>query len=993
MDPRVHVISVAIKRVETQPPRQLVTVVDAAMLNKPFRPPFARKASGKDPVSHKSSEEPNAKRRRVDRLSSQGKAERSDEPLLENINPPGPHLNVDSSSNIAECYYRVLWYSTLTLIFCFISNLTKKVTYSFWPSARRKFTTKKHKVWTGDGFLTVQAGFARLRDASGKDLGKVAFNAPLLHGSTLSVAGNEVEVDAVITRIEYIKCMGDLDAQRPATQDVKVTQTRRVILEKDDVPRAERLLNASAPKSVATQGRFKNPLLSDTVLPQQDGPKPTPRHDPNQAGSLVMDRPHSVPPGAKVVEVVIDPILSGHLREHQQDGVRFLYNCVVHGHAYGSGYGAILADEMGLGKTLQTIALLWTLLKQNPIYGEPPLIKKAVVVCPATLLSNWRKEFTKWLGNERIGVLVADGTKKLTDFTHGKAYSVLVIGYERLRSVQDELVKGDGVDIVVADEGHRLKTAKNKSAKAITMLGTDRRILLSGTPIQNNLSEFFAMVEMVNPGALGGRYRFKKKYEEPIIRSRQPEAGEEDIRQGEASSQRLVEITSAFILRRTADLISKHLPPKTEYVVLCRPTTAQINAYDAVLGSSAFNSVLGSPEASLQLITLLKKVCNAPSLVKSKQDDEPGDDRIKDIASSVTASRVPSAPATASAKLNVLARLLHHLRTSTREKVVLISNYTATIDLLQAHLAANEFTFLRLDGTTPSSKRQDLVDSFNRSSADVCFAFLLSAKAGGVGLNLIGASRLVLFEADWNPSTDLQAMARIHRDGQKKPVSIYRLLMAGGIDEKIWQRQITKMGLADSVIDQKASASSFTVAELMDLFTLDLESTCQTHDLLGCRCGGRGVRDDAAQEPSGQDSEVVNLVGDSDEEDEEHEEQVIEEDEGDDLPEFPTLTKASKVNMEGQEQRIREQRTAAAKGAATKAAAATESSTMQALMRYAHIDVSRFASHTNDHASALPRDPSSHSNELPVSDEVLRKVLQEENHRVKFIFSKTSPQA
>ncbi|KAI9887515.1 MAG: helicase [Watsoniomyces obsoletus] len=944
-----------------------MTVRDAAMLNKPFRPPLVRKASGTGPGDDRIPDVRNAKRRRVDTTRSEDEVDKTDEALLENVNPPGPQLETDPSPNTAQCYYRVLW---------------------------RKFTTKKHKVWTGDGFLAMQAGFARLRDASGKELGKVAFNAPLLHGSTLSVAGNEVEVDAVITKVEYLKCMGDLDAQKPETPELKFTQ-KRTVLEKDDMPKVERSLNVSAPKSVATQGRFKNPLLSDTVLPQQDKSKPTPRHDPTQAGSLIMDRPPSVPPGAEVVDVVIDPILSAHLREHQRDGVRFLYNCVVHGHAYGSGYGAILADEMGLGKTLQTIALLWTLLKQNPIYGEPPLIKKAVVVCPATLLSNWRKEFTKWLGNERIGVLVADGTKKLTDFTHGKSYSVLVIGYERLRSVQEELVKGDGVDIVVADEGHRLKTAKNKSAKAITMLGTDRRILLSGTPIQNNLSEFFAMVDMVNPGALGGRYRFKKRYEEPIIRSRQPEASEEDIRRGEESSQRLAEITSTFILRRTADLISKHLPPKTEYVVLCRPTRAQINAYEAVIGSSAFNSILGSPEASLQLITLLKKVCNAPSLVKSKQDDEPGDDRIKDIASSVTATRVSSAPATASAKLHVLGRLLHHLRTSTMEKVVLISNYTATLDLLQAHLAANEFTFLRLDGTTPSSKRQDLVDSFNRSSADACFAFLLSAKAGGVGLNLIGASRLVLFEADWNPSTDLQAMARIHRDGQKKPVSIYRLLLGGGIDEKIWQRQITKMGLADSVIDQKASASSFTVEELRDLFTLDLESTCQTHNLLGCHCGGQGVRQAVSEGTPGQDIEVVDLVGDSDDED--HDEEENEQDDGDNHPVLPTLTKASKVNMERQEQRIKEQRTEAA-AKAKPAATTAESSTMQALMRYSHIDVSKFANTSNDQepstvaGATTPQNPPE-TNMLPITDEVLRKVLQEDNHRVKFIFSKTSPQA
>jgi DNA repair and recombination protein RAD54B len=132
--------------------------------------------------------------------------------------------------------------------------------------------------------------------------------------------------------------------------------------------------------------------------------------------------------------VVVDPFLSQHLRPHQREGVEFLYQCVMGMKSF-EGQGAILADEMGLGKTLQTIALLWTLMKQNPIYGDSPVVKKALIVCPVTLINNWRKEFKKWLGNERIGVLVVDSKTNLRDFIGGKTYSVLVIGYEKVCSI------------------------------------------------------------------------------------------------------------------------------------------------------------------------------------------------------------------------------------------------------------------------------------------------------------------------------------------------------------------------------------------------------------------------------------------------------------------------------------------------------------------------------------------------------------------------------
>ncbi|KAI9789547.1 MAG: helicase [Peltula sp. TS41687] len=927
-------------------------------INKPFRLPLLRKTINATPsVDPELREDRPTKRRCID-LTEDNVKQKDALSHGSNRDVGAVATTTNTARGAFEGYYTVLW---------------------------RKPTVKKHKSWTGDGYLMVTGGYARLRDISGKELGKSKFDGPLLHGSSLSVAGNEVEVDSVIIKEEFLRC-----APQPSIEITKepnsVPQKAPRVVAKEPEPEpdvSQRPLNVAAPKSIATKTHFKNPLLGSTVLPKQDGPTPTPRHDPKQAGALVMTRPKCVPKGKQIVDVVVDPLLSRHLRAHQREGVRFLYDCVM-GQRPFDGEGAILADEMGLGKTLQTITLLWTLLKQNPIYDDPPVIKKALIVCPATLISNWRKEFIKWLGNERIGVFVADGSKRLRDFTLGKSYSVMIIGYEKLRNVQEELQEGTSVDIVVADEGHRLKTAQNKSAQAIKSLHTSRRIILSGTPIQNDLSEFYIMVELVNPGILGTYNSFKKAFEVPIVKSRQPDARKKDIQKGATRSEELSALTNLFILRRTADVIYNYLPAKSEYILLCRPTKAQIDAYHSVLSSPMFSSILGSSEASLQLITLLKKVCNAPSLVNRQgtiSTDEEGQGTTNDLLLNISPSIVQSTPNSASAKLQVLGRLLTELRNTTQEKIVLVSNYTSTLDLLQQHLIANELSYLRLDGSTPSSKRQDLVDSFNKTSASTCFAFLLSAKAGGVGLNLIGASRLVLFDIDWNPSTDLQAMARIHRDGQKRDVRIYRLLMAGGLDEKIWQRQITKMGLADSVMDQKMGASSFSLEELRDLFTLDTTSVCQTHDLLGCPCGGRGGGEtDTAikQETSGRVTDTINSS------DTEEEEEGEEDDE--DLPELGSLIKASQVDMELQERRIKRRRIA---GDAQCKQGSKKTSKMQSLMQYVHIDTSSFGG-TEAAAEEEMEADDVQLLESKIDDDVLLSVLAQKGNRVKFVFAKTS---
>jgi DNA repair and recombination protein RAD54B len=992
------------------------------MLSKPFKPPLLRRPVQNEPQNHpQQNVERPAKRRRVAEdgieqtqlhqkpakieyqpLSTQPKQIAvSRKPLTTLENPPSPEQKKAELTNGNEGYYMVLW---------------------------RKYTAKKHKTWDGDGVIAVRGGYAALQDISGRDMGRTAFSDPLLPGSTLSIGGKDVEVDSVISKADFLagkpfwkagkvsvastasRIVPQVPSARPAAHVPTIQQKPKGSLQaqlKAEMLRgkeeSKKKLNVAAPKSTAMKTAFKNPLKDSTIIRQVQGEKPLPRHDPHAPGALVMRRPQAIPKDGQVVDVVLDPLVGKHLREHQREGVAFLYECVMGIRDFG-GEGCILADEMGLGKTLQTIALLWTLLKQNPIHAAGPVIKKALIVCPVTLINNWQNEFRKWLGNERIGVFVADGKKtRLTDFTMGKSYSVMIIGYERLRSVAEDLTKGARIDIVIADEGHRLKTVQNKSAQAIQSLNTPRRIILSGTPIQNDLSEFFSMVNFVNDGLLGTYKQFLKNFENPIVKSRQPDALEKDIELGESRSEELAQETSKFILRRTSDILSKYLPPKTEYVLFCNPTPTQGKVYRHVLASPMFQSALGSSESTLQLITILKKLCNSPSLLNPKiaaADETANSTSIMALLETLPQNLIKTLGAQASTKIRILDTFLYTLSRRTSEKIVLVSNYTSTLDLLQTLLSSLSLPFLRLDGSTPSAKRQGLVDDFNRSPSSAVFAFLLSAKAGGMGLNLIGASRLVLFDVDWNPAVEEQAMARIHREGQKKPCRIYRFVMKGGLEERVWQRQVVKRGLASSIMEggsagggggsmgNKKGVAQFSREELRDLFRLDESKGLRTHELIGCGCQGTGRT--LNDEPDMLDPEInedipffVEISDDNDQDGKSphpsDSDSDSEDDDADSLPDIHALVKASTlstVSIEHQERKIASG-THPTQSHCKKRKFVTGNKNktdnpegeMQGLMEYMHIDTSAANATTAAAQTAVAR------MEDLVDDEILMEVL------------------
>ncbi|KAG5365750.1 DNA repair and recombination protein [Yarrowia sp. B02] len=676
---------------------------------------------------------------------------------------------------------------------------------------------KKHKTWDGDGIVVVKGEMLSLYTPEGKGIVRGYKLQPQIVievGQVLKVGPLEVELESSVVEAQK----GVLGMVEEA--ESRVSEKPRDVSEPSETPDAEDGLDTPPPVPLAAVETYTLPAPTSLSDVKRLRVKLPAKITEDNFATFIQD-------------VKIDPILNSALRPHQREAVDFLYRCVM-GFNPTSGYGALLADEMGMGKTLMSIALIWTLLKQSPLKGEPPLAKRVLIVCPVTLVNNWKTEIKKWLGPSRLGVMAITDSMSIDlgtvirDFTYGRVNQVMIIGYERLVRISDQL-RSANFDLVICDEGHRMKTAGNKAANAIQTLGVARKIILSGTPIQNDLREFFVMVDFLNPGLLSSFQQFNRDYILPIVRSRAPDAFPSELEKGQKQSARLSSITGQFILRRTADILSRFLPPKTETVLFCLPNAQQTEIYTK-LSSEYLNRLERHQVDSFKSILSLRKLCNSPILLS---EDGPSLDKGRTYLRN-------------SGKMNTLFRMIGQLRARNKmdpdnaEKVVIVSSFTQTLDVIEGLVKDLKLTYTRLDGSVQASTRTKIVKQFNSTSADSCFVFLLSARAGGVGINLIGASRLFLFDPDWNPAVDLQAMARIHRDGQKKPVYIYRLLTTGCIDEKIFQRQTIKTGLASSLIEGTEEADTFSDEDLKKLFSIDEETHCNTHDLMECKCEHNG---------------------------------------------------------------------------------------------------------------------------------------------------------
>lgn len=660
-----------------------------------------------------------------------------------------------------------------------------------------KKTTKKHKTWDGDGFLEISDKTITLKNENGKyiDSTIILKSMELEEGSRIDIGCNEIELQEKLS-------------------------SNNIIVKKVVIEPLEEEEHVSSFKKFKTVNKFS---MSKKEPPKETDFVPLTMPNPPNLHQYKFNQSKR-----QISLVTVIPCLAKFLRPHQRTGVIFLYECLLgmrpdYEH---ENFGAILADEMGLGKTLQCITVCYTLLKQGP-YGER-IARRILIVTPSSLVENWNKEINKWLATERVYTYVVDAKHKPKQFTAAAHIPFFIISYEMLVSNFDD-IKSLNFDIIICDEGHRLKNNNIKAAVLLNQIDCKRRIILTGTPIQNDLQEFHSLIDFVNPGVLGSYAEYKVKYENHILRSQQPGVDDEQRELGESRAKELNEIITSFVLRRTQDVNNKYLTKKQESVVFCRPSELQLYMFRILSELYQSKEMEINP---LQMITCLKKICNHPSLASSNTDE----------FGKYATSLLPSSKEMSShdsGKLTVVQALLTDVKNQ-GEKIVLVSNYTKTLDMLSGLLDYYQYKYCRLDGTTASSDRSKIVDEFNEPTSDL-FIFLLSAKAGGCGLNLIGASRLVLYDNDWNPANDLQAMSRIWRDGQKRDVFIYRLLTAGSIEEKIYQRQISKTSLSGCVVDPKQNSLKFSTEELKDLFSVsEACDLCLTHEMLDCFCDGNG---------------------------------------------------------------------------------------------------------------------------------------------------------
>lgn len=662
-----------------------------------------------------------------------------------------------------------------------------------------KVTNKKHKTWDNDGFLEVNGKSAILKDLDGSIIGRTTVNPENLNeGFRLYMGNKEVEIISSISldKILTNNTCKDVEDNEPPQKKFKSSQIGSRISAVKLTKNVEADIEALVMPSLNATADH----INDNCLKNEQ-------------------------------EVSVDACLRTVLRPHQREGVIFLYECIM-GIKVKNNFGAILADEMGLGKTLQCITLTWTLLKKGP-YGKP-VLKRVLIVTPSSLCNNWKKEFIQWLGSHRIFPFVADSKNKPQNFRKHPRSQVLIISYEMFVRCYEE-IKEISFDLVICDEGHRLKNSNIQTTKLLVEINCKRRILLSGTPIQNDLQEFYTLVNFVNPEILGSSTEYKRYYEDPITASQCPHASDEVQSLGNDRAKELRDATSPFILRRTQEIISKYLPNKHEVVVFCKLSEKQKSLYSLVTDSWFDNTIIPEKKvAHLSVITALKKICNDATLfINDKDNFLNNNPMFLQLAKDTNA--LSNAETKYSGKITIVQCLIRNLK-RTNEKLVLISYYTQTLDLFESICNAERQKYYRLDGSTQSMTRMKIIEQFN-SKTDDSKIFLLSAKAGGVGLNLPGASRLVLFDSDWNPASDAQAMARIWRHGQKKSVYIYRLLMTGTIEEKIYQRQISKTNLSEVVVDANNLASlKLSSSELKDLFTLALDTDSITHDLMNCEC-------------------------------------------------------------------------------------------------------------------------------------------------------------
>uniref|UniRef100_UPI0037E9B054 helicase ARIP4-like n=1 Tax=Semicossyphus pulcher TaxID=241346 RepID=UPI0037E9B054 len=638
-------------------------------------------------------------------------------------------------------------------------------------------------------------------------------------------------------------------------------------------------------------------------------------------------------------DIFLSPQLARAVKPHQIGGIRFLYDNLVESverFSSSSGFGCILAHSMGLGKTLQVISFIDVLFRHTKAHN-------VLAIVPVNTLQNWLSEFNMWVPPPEaippdtdpelvtpraFKVHILNDEHKNTT-TRAKVVEdwardggVLLMGYEMYRLLsmkksfvagrkkkskkttgpvvidldeedrQQELLKGieralarPGPDVVICDEGHRIKNCHASTSQALKNIRTRRRVVLTGYPLQNNLIEYWCMVDFVRPDFLGTRQEFSNMFERPILNGQCVDSTPQDVQLMRYRSHVLHSLLEGFVQRRGHDVLRDQLPSKEEHVILVRLSPLQRALYTEFMnrfreaGNTGWLSL--NP---LKAFCVCCKIWNHPDvLYEALQKENLASDQDLDLddITSTGPTRCPTTPNHKSKpienpnpigglSLNQLQEkanqvityewakdimcdykpgllensakmvlLFHLIEESVRkgDKLLVFSQSLSTLTVIEDFLAkrpvppspntssrdrnnqnwVRNLNYYRLDGSTTASERERLINQFNDPANTSALVFLLSTRAGCLGVNLIGANRVVVFDASWNPCHDAQAVCRVYRYGQRKPCHIYRLVCDFTLEKKIYDRQISKQGMSDRVVDDLNPVLTFTRREVESL--------------------------------------------------------------------------------------------------------------------------------------------------------------------------------
>ncbi|XP_010279803.1 PREDICTED: DNA excision repair protein ERCC-6-like [Phaethon lepturus] len=509
------------------------------------------------------------------------------------------------------------------------------------------------------------------------------------------------------------------------------------------------------------------------------------------------------------------------LFKYQQTGVRWLWEL----HCQQA--GGILGDEMGLGKTIQIIAFLaglsYSKIRTRGSNYRYQGLGPTVIVCPATVMHQWVKEFHTWWPPFRVAILHETGsyTNRKVKLIHeiASCHGILITSYSYIRLMQDNIHSYDW-HYVILDEGHKIRNPNAAVTLACKQFRTPHRIILSGSPMQNNLKELWSLFDFVFPGKLGTLPVFMEQFSVPITMGGYSNASPVQVKTAYKCACVLRDAINPYLLRRMkADVkMSVSLPDKNEQVLFCRLTNEQRQVYQNFINSKEVYQILNGDMQIFSGLVALRKICNHPDLFSG------GPRILKGVPDAEVEEQDQFGYWKRSGKMIVVESLLK-IWHKQGHRVLFFTQSRQMLQILEVFVRDRNYSYLRMDGTTTIASRQPLITRYNEDKS--IFIFLLTTRVGGIGVNLTGADRVIIYDPDWNPSTDTQARERAWRIGQKKQVTVYRLLTAGTIEEKIYHRQIFKQFLTNRVLKDPKQRRFFKSNDLYELFTLSSPDVSQ----------------------------------------------------------------------------------------------------------------------------------------------------------------------